>query len=692
MTERALTVSFGTKGSLAVITTVKSLSWKQFAEWLTKTPPVVADKAERGWYCPVEFNPVYRDSENFVARHAITFDFDHVPDRAWSDVMTKWGGLAFALYTTYSHTEEKNRFRVVMPLSRPCGYDEFQAVVRKVAVDVDIELLARESFTPSQMMFCPTLKSSDSVFDSIINPGEWLNVDEVLAEYEDWTDHKTWPHRKDGDGVHKIDSQVRPDEKSGPVGDFCRAYRVSEAIRQFGLPYTPTTTEGRWTYTNGSRPEGAIEYDEGLKFHSHHDTDPARGQNNAFDLVRLHRFGELDKDSDRLLPVNDRPSYRAMCQLAAGDGTVRAARISDFGDLGPLAEDEKPENGGARAFARRLDHVLSTPTSPDWLIEDVIERGVIAILAGPRGSYKSFISLDWTMRVVTRPNSEPAYVISGEGGDFDRRSAAWLKHFMPDRDPSTIPLYVVERRVDLSTKEGIEQIRQDCVALGIRPGLFVLDTFSKLSGGLEENDNSEVKQFIGRLDNGLKRTDTGFGATVLLVAHTGHSDTSRARGASALAADTDAEYIASRNAGVGSVNVSRERFKSSPELAPLCYAPRVIDLGRRDKAGRVVSSLVMEPTEPPTNKAGKKGPTTDNQKIAMQVLKTMAPSGESVEREDLIAGIISKLTKGDAVKDRRRRDAERSIDALVANNLIFTHGETRVALTPVRAMSAEEWV
>jgi hypothetical protein len=378
-----------------------------------------------------------------------------------------------------------------------------------------------------------------------------------------------------------------------------------------------------------------------------------------------------------------------MCEFASGLEEVRAARVSDFIDLGPLTAEEEPQHTGA--LARRICDVLSTPTTPEWLIEDTLERQVIAILAGQRGTFKSFITLDWSHRIAVQLGL-PVYVVSGEGGDYDRRSAAWFLHYAPNVDRSTVPLYVVERRLNLSQKEGIERIRQDCVTLKIKPVLIVIDTFSKLSGGLKENDNDEVKQFIGLLDNGLKRTDTGFGATVLIVAHTGHSDATRARGASALAADTDAEYIVSRNPGVGSVNVSRERFKSSPELAPLCYAPESVDLGRKDKSGRTITSLVMVPAEVPTNRATKKGPTTDNQKIAMQVLKTMAPSGESVEREDLVAGIVAKLTRSDSdKKDRRPRDAVRAIDSLVANNLIFTHGETRVALTPVKAMSAEEW-
>jgi len=76
---RKLTVSFGGIHQ-ARIERVEQLTWEQFSTWLTDPAPIAADKAERGWYIPAEFSPVYRDSDNFVARHAITFDFDRVPE------------------------------------------------------------------------------------------------------------------------------------------------------------------------------------------------------------------------------------------------------------------------------------------------------------------------------------------------------------------------------------------------------------------------------------------------------------------------------------------------------------------------------------------------------------------------------------------------------------------------------------
>lgn len=233
---RPLCVSFG-GSNMATITEVVWYEWPQFARYLTVEPPEMADKALRGWYIPAEFDPVYRDSPNLVARHAVTYDFDHVTIDTWGDVINAWSDTAFAMYTTFSHRADRPRFRCVMPLSRPASYDEFQAVSRKVAADVGIELIARESFVPAQMMFCPA-RSLGGHFVAHINEGAWLDVDDVLAEYTDWTDMSQWPHRRDGDAVHTAaGDKVDPRDKPGIIGEFNRAFTISQAIEKFELPY-----------------------------------------------------------------------------------------------------------------------------------------------------------------------------------------------------------------------------------------------------------------------------------------------------------------------------------------------------------------------------------------------------------------------------------------------------------------------
>ena len=78
----------------------------------------------------------------------------------------------------------------------------------------------------------------------------------------------------------------------------------------------------------GSRPEGAIIYDYDRKLHSHHDSDPAAGQNNAFDLVRLHYFGALDQGNQNA-PMSERPSYRKMTDWARRLPVVRTVLAED---------------------------------------------------------------------------------------------------------------------------------------------------------------------------------------------------------------------------------------------------------------------------------------------------------------------------------------------------------------------------
>lgn len=606
MDERNLTVSYGGRDP-AIVTSVKSVGWAEFAKELTQTPPETDDKASEGWYIPAEFSPVYRHGENFRFRHALTLDYDVLTPADVKTILAAFEGYEYAVYTTWSHSAEKPRMRVVMPLSRPATEDEFCAVSRSVADVAGIELAARESHKAAQMMFNPTRKL-DAVFRGRVHSGSWVNVDKVLESYFDWTDKTSWPHRADGDGLHNTDSLgVAPDEKPGIVGDFCRQYDVVAAIEKFELPYVPTGNPDRYTYAAGSRPEGVVIYDHGQKLHSHHDTDPARGQHNAFDLVRLHRFGSEDAGIDDSTPVTARPSFSAMVQFAMATPEIAAAFARS--EFAPVDESERTDgfvevvqvpgadgveergHTDVKVLARRVNDLLQNPTKPRWLVRDLIERAVIAVLAGKRGSYKSFVALKIAIEVASRVG--PVYYISGEGGDMDRRSSAGIRKYVDGN--VDIPLYIVEKRMDLSTVEGINEIRADCIRLGIKPVLFVLDTYSKLSGGLDENDNTAVKAYIGRLDIGLKRADSAFDATVLLIAHTGHSDAGRPRGASALAADTDAEYIATKDERT--VSLTRERFKSSPELPPLHYRAEVVQLGYCDDDGNQITSLVLVETD-----------------------------------------------------------------------------------------------
>lgn len=111
--------------------------------------------------------------------------------------------------------------------------------------------------------------------------------------------------------------------------------------------YEKCDEDNRYTYTGGSTAAGVVVYDDKFSY-SHHATDPASGQLcNAWDLVRVHRFGDLDDQKDEDTTPTKLPSYKAMQEFAMADENVRVAlvneRLSEIGDDFSDLEDEVKE-------------------------------------------------------------------------------------------------------------------------------------------------------------------------------------------------------------------------------------------------------------------------------------------------------------------------------------------------------------
>ena len=293
-----------------------------------------------------------RTRQNVKARQIVTLDADTPEGDFWGrvqDMAIDWPEFAALMYSTHKHTPDSPRLRLVIPLAREVSPDEYGAIARKIADAIGMDTFDDTTYETNRLMYWPS-HSADVEPAFEIQDAPFLDPDEVLSRYKDWTDVAEWPtsSRENNERRKKAEKAEDPLTKTGTIGAFCRTYTITEAIRKF-LPdvYAPTAKEDRWTYTAGTTSGGMVIYDDDRMAYSHHSTDPISGLDvNAFDLVRIHKFGELDEDDDHKR-VQDKPSYKRMMEFAAADHetqvTLAMEKHKDAADdfTEPADDDER---------------------------------------------------------------------------------------------------------------------------------------------------------------------------------------------------------------------------------------------------------------------------------------------------------------------------------------------------------------
>ncbi|ADI00504.1 virulence-associated E family protein [Salisediminibacterium selenitireducens] len=265
-----------------------------------------------------------RGGDSVAWRHLVTLDADQVAGDLWETVKLLFGH-ACAMYTTHKHRASSPRMRLIIPLKRAVTAEEYVPIARKIADQLGIDQFDDSTYEPQRLMYWPST-SKDGEFLSDFIDAEWLNPDEILNSYSNWRDSSFWPESsREINKRHKMaEKQGDPRSKPGVVGAFCRTYTIHEVIETF-LPKTYQATEdpNRYSYFDGTTAGGLVVYQDGDFAYSHHASDPVGGKLcNAFDLLRLHKFGDLDVDADPNTPVTRLPSYMAMVDEALADKEV----------------------------------------------------------------------------------------------------------------------------------------------------------------------------------------------------------------------------------------------------------------------------------------------------------------------------------------------------------------------------------
>ena len=376
----------------------RQLTWSDFLKKLSKTRRTGETAAEYksfpkskqdeikdvGGFVGGTLKEGRRTAESVQWRSVITLDADFAEKDLWDSLIFTLGDYACCIYSTHKHSPQKPRVRLILPLSRPVTPDEYQAISRLVANDIGIDQFDDTTYQPHRLMYFPST-SQDGEYIFKYNDGIWLDADEQLERYQtdfkaDWTDQSFWPtsSRVHEDIRKAVSKQEDPLVKKGIIGAFCRTYDIHEAIGKFLADVYEPCGMNRYTYKEGSTSAGAIVYDDKFLY-SHHSTDPAGGKLlNAFDLVRIHKYRNLDEDAAEGTPTGRLPSYKAMQDLAMEDSAVKETigkeKMAQIADEFTEVSDEDIKNLDTKWTAsldvNRWGRYESTPHNIKLILEN----------------------------------------------------------------------------------------------------------------------------------------------------------------------------------------------------------------------------------------------------------------------------------------------------------------------------------
>lgn len=300
-----------------------------------------------------------------------------------------------------------------------------------------------------------------------------------------------------------------------------------------------------------------------------------------------------------------------------------------------------------------------------WLIKNVLPSRGTAVMFGPSGSGKSFLVLDMLQSLASGSDwfghkvkqcSVTYIALEGEAGVAGRIKAYQARH-----GSTSLNIRYVAQPVELLDADDRNELAEAILDAGTG-GVVVLDTLSRATPGLDENDSKAMGLIIAS----AKKLQELVGGLVLLVHHTGKDTGKGMRGHSSLHAALDCAIEVKRNGD------NREwvlaKSKDGEDGASHPFKLEVVHLGI-DLDGDAITSCVIVANQS-AQAIAKKTPTLgSNQAIALKALeeslrtaidfdKDGAPPGRPCLRFEDAVAIVTPLMPVEAKhKKQRAKDA-----------------------------------
>ncbi|MCC3712856.1 primase alpha helix C-terminal domain-containing protein [Staphylococcus saprophyticus] len=162
-----------------------------WSEWLNRlqTPMNHNEKYQRGLVVYGDVKDVeqdgkliqkYRNDENIINRNTLALDYDDIEDfkGLYSAICKQLEGFCWAFHTTYNHTTEKPRIRLMVPVNEPVSADDYRKYTRALAHKIGYKI-DEGSFQPSRAMALPVRPDKDIPYIFKYNDSPAITIDDL---------------------------------------------------------------------------------------------------------------------------------------------------------------------------------------------------------------------------------------------------------------------------------------------------------------------------------------------------------------------------------------------------------------------------------------------------------------------------------------------------------------------------------
>lgn len=296
-----------------------------------------------------------------------------------------------------------------------------------------------------------------------------------------------------------------------------------------------------------------------------------------------------------------------------------------------------------RASILRGEQVLSMKPR-EWVVPGWLPTDSLSAVYAPPGVGKSFYALTLALEqsaggwwLGTRLDASPVlYVAAERATDLRDRAEAWALR-SESKLPDTFELLATPRPPQLTNPTHVEALCRYVEEGGFR--LVVLDTYARMTLGLEENSSKDTGPVLESLDR--VRQATG-GGSVVVVHHSGKDATRGLRGSSAFLGAVDLT-VRLDSAGEGTLKATVDKSNAGPEPLPEWFRlepfgpsavlthtglppvdagleAAVVEILRESTAGSLSMSQLLEALE-------EQGRKTTRQSLDRQALRVLIARG-----------------------------------------------------------------